>query len=91
MPDLYMFCFPESAYLNLTTEQNLLQEVAMGEKLNLQVIVEAYPGLQVFNWTYLGPFSNDKSKLNFATIEDTYRYHLISSHLHSPLTRWGML
>lgn len=69
-----VFRVVESAYLNLTTEQSLLQEVAVGEKLNLQVTVEAYPGLQVFNWTYLGPFSNHQSKLNFATIEDTYRY-----------------
>lgn len=69
-----VFRVVDSAYLNLTTEQNLLQEVAVGETLNLQVIVEAYPGLQVFNWTYLGPFSNHQPKLNFVTIKDTYRY-----------------
>ncbi|XP_042637281.1 macrophage colony-stimulating factor 1 receptor [Orycteropus afer afer] len=63
----------ESAYLNLTSEQNLFQEVSLGERLNLTVNVEAYPGLQGFNWTYLGPFS-DQSKLNFATTNNTYRY-----------------
>lgn len=74
MPDLCVFCFPESAYLNLTSEQNLLQEVALGETLDLQVTVEAYPNLQGFNWTYLGPFSYHQ--LNFVTIKDMYRYHL---------------
>lgn len=67
---------PESAYLNLTSEQNLLQEVTVGEKVNLQVHVEAYPGLQGFNWTYLGPFSVHQPKLNFVTMKDTYRYGL---------------
>lgn len=76
MPDLCVFCFPESAYLNLTSNQNLLQEVALGEKLNLQVSVEAYPDLQGFNWTYRGPFSNQLPKLNFVTIKETYRYQL---------------
>lgn len=71
-----MFCFLESAYLNLTSEQNLLQEVALGKKLNLQVTVEAYPDLQAFNWTYGGPFSDHEPKLNFVTVKDTYRYQL---------------
>lgn len=74
MPDLCVFSFPESAYLNLTSEQNLLQEVTVGEKLNLKVKVEAYPGLQGFNWTYWGPFSDHPPKLTFTTVEDTYRY-----------------
>ncbi|XP_004453792.2 macrophage colony-stimulating factor 1 receptor [Dasypus novemcinctus] len=63
----------ESAYLNLTSEQNLLQEVTVGEKVNLNVKVEAYPGLQGFNWTYLGPFSDPQPKLNFDITECTYR------------------
>lgn len=74
MPDLYVFCFPERAYLNLTSKQNLLQEVTVGEKVDLQVQVEAYPGLQGWNWTYLGPFSDHQSKLNFVMMKDTYRY-----------------
>lgn len=74
MPDLCVFCFPERAYLNLTSKQNLLQEVALGEKLNLQVTVEAYPDLQGFNWTYRGPFSDHQPKLNFFTTKETYRY-----------------
>lgn len=69
-----VFRVVESAYLNLTSNQNLLQEVALGEKLNLQVSVEAYPDLQGFNWTYRGPFSNQLPKLNFVTIKETYRY-----------------
>lgn len=76
MPDLCVFCFPESAYLNLTSKQNLLQEVALGEKLNLQVTVEAYPDLQGFNWTYGGPFSDHQPKLSFNTRKETYRYQL---------------
>uniref|UniRef100_A0A9L0S2G1 Macrophage colony-stimulating factor 1 receptor n=1 Tax=Equus caballus TaxID=9796 RepID=A0A9L0S2G1_HORSE len=69
-----VFWVVESAYLNLTSEQNLLQEVTVGEKLNLKVKVEAYPGLQGFNWTYWGPFSDHPPKLTFTTVEDTYRY-----------------
>ncbi|XP_053421951.1 macrophage colony-stimulating factor 1 receptor [Nycticebus coucang] len=69
-----VFRVVESAYLNLISEQNLLQEVAVGEKLNLEVKVEAYPGLQGFNWTYQGPFSDHQPKLDFVTIKDTYRY-----------------
>lgn len=71
-----MFCFPERAYLNLTSNQNLLQEVALGEELNLQVTVEAYPDLQGFNWTYRGPFSDQQPKLNFRINKETYRYQL---------------
>lgn len=69
-----VFRVVESAYLNLTSEQNLLQQVAVGEALNLQVTVEAYPSLQSFNWTYLGPFSYHQSKLNFITTKNMYRY-----------------
>lgn len=69
-----IFRVVESAYLNLTSEQNLLQEVTVGEKLSLRVKVEAYPSLQGFNWTYLGPFSDHQPKLNFVTSKDTYRY-----------------
>ncbi|PNI71915.1 CSF1R isoform 4, partial [Pan troglodytes] len=66
----------ESAYLNLSSEQNLIQEVTVGEGLNLKVMVEAYPGLQGFNWTYLGPFSDHQPepKLANATTKDTYRH-----------------
>jgi len=74
-----VFRVVESAYLNLTSEQNLLQEVTVGEKVNLQVKVEAYPGLQGFNWTYLGPFSDHQPKLNFVMMKDTYRYTSILS------------
>lgn len=73
---LHVFCFPESAYLNVTSEQNLLQEVTVGENLELTVKVEAYPGLQGLNWTYLGPFSDYQPKLDFLTNKDTYRYDL---------------
>ncbi|MBZ3882800.1 Macrophage colony-stimulating factor 1 receptor [Sciurus carolinensis] len=73
-PRIYVFCFPESAYLNLTSEQKLIQEVTVGENLDLKVKVEAYPGLQGFNWTYLGPFFDYRPKLNFVTNKDTYRY-----------------
>uniref|UniRef100_A0A8C9AT63 receptor protein-tyrosine kinase n=1 Tax=Prolemur simus TaxID=1328070 RepID=A0A8C9AT63_PROSS len=69
-----VFRVVDSAYLNLISEQNLLQEVTVGDKLNLKVKVEAYPGLQGFNWTYLGPFSDHQPKLDFVTIKDTYRY-----------------
>uniref|UniRef100_A0A8C9KDH1 Macrophage colony-stimulating factor 1 receptor n=1 Tax=Panthera tigris altaica TaxID=74533 RepID=A0A8C9KDH1_PANTA len=69
-----VFRVVESAYLNLTSEQSLLQEVTVGEKVDLQVKVEAYPGLESFNWTYLGPFSDYQDKLDFVTIKDTYRY-----------------
>ena len=91
MPDLCIFCFPESAYLNLTSEQNLLQEVAVGEKLNLQVTVEAYPDLQGLNWTYGGRFTDHQPKLDFVTVKDAYRYQFPapSSHLHSPTAGWG--
>uniref|UniRef100_A0A5F8AB69 Macrophage colony-stimulating factor 1 receptor n=1 Tax=Macaca mulatta TaxID=9544 RepID=A0A5F8AB69_MACMU len=66
----------ESAYLDLSSEQNLIQEVTVGEGLNLKVMVEAYPGLQGFNWTYLGPFSDHQPepKLANATTKDTYRH-----------------
>uniref|UniRef100_G1TTE0 receptor protein-tyrosine kinase n=1 Tax=Oryctolagus cuniculus TaxID=9986 RepID=G1TTE0_RABIT len=63
-----------SAYVNLTSKQNLFQEVSVGETLNLQVQVEAYPDLQSFNWTYLGPFSDYEPKLEFITNKDMYRY-----------------
>ncbi|XP_006204512.2 macrophage colony-stimulating factor 1 receptor [Vicugna pacos] len=69
-----VFRVVESAYLNLTSEQNLLQEVTVGEKLELKVKVEAYPSLKGFNWTYQGPFFGHQPKLNFVTIKDTYRY-----------------
>ncbi|KAM5302216.1 macrophage colony-stimulating factor 1 receptor isoform 2-T2 [Glossophaga mutica] len=69
-----VFQVVESAYINLTSEQNLLQEVAVGEKLNLQVVVEAYPDLQGLNWTYAGPFSDHQLKLNFVTVKNAYRY-----------------
>ncbi|KAG8504482.1 Macrophage colony-stimulating factor 1 receptor [Galemys pyrenaicus] len=69
-----VFRVVESAYVNLTSEQNLSQEVTVGEKLNLIVQVEAYPALQAFNWTYLGPFSDRQPKLHFDTTQDTYRY-----------------
>lgn len=84
MPDLYVLRFPESAYLNLTSEQSLLQEVTVGEKVDLQVKVEAYPGLESFNWTYLGPFSDYQDKLDFVTIKDTYRYHLSAPIWRAP-------
>nr|XP_012597012.1 macrophage colony-stimulating factor 1 receptor [Microcebus murinus] len=69
-----VFRVVDSAYMNLTSEQSLLQEVTVGEKLDLKVKVEAYPGLQSFNWTYLGPFSDPQPKLDFVTIKNTYRY-----------------
>nr|KAF6346353.1 colony stimulating factor 1 receptor [Pipistrellus kuhlii] len=69
-----VFRVVERAYLNLTSNQNLLQEVALGEELNLQVTVEAYPDLQGFNWTYRGPFSDQQPKLNFRINKETYRY-----------------
>ncbi|XP_036097989.1 macrophage colony-stimulating factor 1 receptor [Molossus molossus] len=68
-----VFRVVESAYLNLTSKQTLLQEVDVGERLNLQVIVEAYPDLQGFNWTYQGPYDH-QPKLNFGISNDTYRY-----------------
>lgn len=64
----------ESAYLNLTSEQSLLQEVSVGETLDLTVIADAYPGLQRYNWTYLGPFFEDPHKLEFRTQWTTYSY-----------------
>ncbi|KAL1773521.1 macrophage colony-stimulating factor 1 receptor [Sigmodon hispidus] len=65
----------ESAYLNLTSEQSLLQEVSVGENLALTVNVDAYPGLQSYNWTYLGPFFEDQHKLDFSIQRtSTYRY-----------------
>ncbi|XP_023571133.1 macrophage colony-stimulating factor 1 receptor isoform X3 [Octodon degus] len=69
-----VFRVVESAYLNLTSEQDLLQEVTVGENSKLGVKVDAYPSLQGYNWTYLGPFSDHKHKLNFNTIKSTYRY-----------------
>lgn len=69
-----VFRVVESAYLNLTSEQNLLQEVGLGEQLNLQVTVEAYPNLQSLNWTYLGPFSYHQPTLHFVTVKNMYRY-----------------
>ncbi|XP_060036936.1 macrophage colony-stimulating factor 1 receptor isoform X2 [Erinaceus europaeus] len=65
----------ESAYVNLTSEQNLLQEVMVGEALELTVNVEAYPRLQAFNWTYMGPFSDHHPNLESVTTNKTpYRY-----------------
>jgi macrophage colony-stimulating factor 1 receptor len=76
----------------LTSEQNLFQEVIVGESLNLKVKVETYPDLEGFNWTYLGPFSDYSPKLDFVTHKDTYRYPLSPSVcLQSPTVRWGML
>ncbi|XP_068392288.1 macrophage colony-stimulating factor 1 receptor isoform X1 [Eschrichtius robustus] len=69
-----VFWVVDSAYLNLTSEQNLLQEVTVGEKIELKVKVEAYPSLQSFNWTYQGPFLGQQPKLNFVTSKGTYRY-----------------
>lgn len=72
-----MFSFAESAYVNLTSEHSLFQEVTVGKTLTLNVKVEAYPALQSFHWTYLGPFSDDhQPKLDFVTTKETYRYHL---------------
>nr|XP_003934130.2 macrophage colony-stimulating factor 1 receptor [Saimiri boliviensis boliviensis] len=70
------FWVVESAYLNLSSEQNLIQEVTVGEGLDLKVMVEAYPGLQGFNWTYLGPFSDHQlePKLANVTSNSTYRH-----------------
>ncbi|XP_012881009.1 PREDICTED: macrophage colony-stimulating factor 1 receptor [Dipodomys ordii] len=70
----------ESAYLNLTSEQNLLQEVTVGESLNLKVKVDAYPGLQTYSWTYLGPFFDHQPSLDFIIKKDTYsRYSTLLS------------
>ncbi|XP_003477396.1 macrophage colony-stimulating factor 1 receptor [Cavia porcellus] len=69
-----IFRVVESAYLNLTSEQDLLQQVTVGENIKLEVKVEAYPRLQGYNWTYLGPFSDHKHKLNFNITKGTYRY-----------------
>ncbi|KAM5300600.1 macrophage colony-stimulating factor 1 receptor [Ctenodactylus gundi] len=69
-----IFRVVERAFLNLTSEQDLLQEVTVGENLNLKVKVEAYPSIQGFNWTYLGPFSDSQHKLDFNVSNDTYRY-----------------
>uniref|UniRef100_A0A8D1S4X0 Macrophage colony-stimulating factor 1 receptor n=1 Tax=Sus scrofa TaxID=9823 RepID=A0A8D1S4X0_PIG len=69
-----VFRVVEGAYLTLTSEQSLRQEVAVGEKLDLKVKVEAYPSLQSFNWTYQGPFSDQQPELSFETSKDTYRY-----------------
>lgn len=63
-----------SPYLNLTSEQDLFQEVTAGENLRLEVKIEAYPRLQGYNWTYLGPFSDHSHRLKFNTISSTYRY-----------------
>lgn len=46
----------------------------MGETLDLTVIADAYPGLQRYNWTYLGPFFEDPHKLEFRTQWTTYSY-----------------
>lgn len=69
-----VFRVVEEAYVNLTSKQNLFQEVKVGESLSLSVDVEAYPDLEAFNWTYEGPFSDQQPKLNFFTMKDTYRY-----------------
>uniref|UniRef100_A0A8C5LF77 Macrophage colony-stimulating factor 1 receptor n=2 Tax=Jaculus jaculus TaxID=51337 RepID=A0A8C5LF77_JACJA len=74
-----IFRVVETAYLNLTSEQSLVQEVAVGESLTLKVKVEAYPGLQGFNWTYLGPFSDYQPTLDFVTNKDRYRYTSVLS------------
>ncbi|XP_040828591.1 macrophage colony-stimulating factor 1 receptor isoform X2 [Ochotona curzoniae] len=69
------FLVVESAYVNLTSEHSLFQEVTVGKTLTLNVKVEAYPALQSFHWTYLGPFSDDhQPKLDFVTTKETYRY-----------------
>ncbi|XP_036060907.1 macrophage colony-stimulating factor 1 receptor [Onychomys torridus] len=65
----------ESAYLNLTSEQSLSKEVSEGESLTLTVNVDAYPSLQSYNWTYLGPLFEDQHKLDFNIKRTTaYRY-----------------
>ncbi|XP_006985201.2 macrophage colony-stimulating factor 1 receptor isoform X2 [Peromyscus maniculatus bairdii] len=65
----------ESAYLNLTSEQSLSQEVSVGESLTLTVSVDAYPSLQSYNWTYLGPWFEDQHQLDFNIQRTTtYRY-----------------
>lgn len=64
----------ESAYLNLTSEQSLLQEVSVGDSLTLTVHADAYPSLQHYNWTYLGPFFEEQHKLEFITQRTIYRY-----------------
>ncbi|XP_051019355.1 macrophage colony-stimulating factor 1 receptor [Acomys russatus] len=64
----------ERAYINLTSEQSLSQEVTVGDSLTLAVNADVYPGLQHYNWTYLGPFFEDQQKLNFNTQGNTYRY-----------------
>lgn len=49
----------------------------MGESLTLTVNVDAYPGLQSYNWSYLGPFFEDQHNLDFITQKTTtYRYCL---------------
>ncbi|XP_048187423.1 macrophage colony-stimulating factor 1 receptor [Perognathus longimembris pacificus] len=69
----------ESAYVNLSSEQTLLQEVTVGDSLELRVTAEAYPGLQAYSWTYLGPFSDHRPALDFVTTKDTYRYSSLLS------------
>ncbi|XP_035314189.1 macrophage colony-stimulating factor 1 receptor [Cricetulus griseus] len=66
-----------SAYLNLTSEQSLLQEMIVGESLSLTVNVDAYPDLQSYNWTYLGPFFEDQNNPDF-TIQRTTKYRYTS-------------
>lgn len=58
----------------MTSEQSLSQEVSLGESLTLTVHADTYPGLQRYNWTYLGPFFEDQHKLEFKTQRNTYSY-----------------
>jgi macrophage colony-stimulating factor 1 receptor len=60
----------------LTSEQSLLQEVSVGDSLILTVHADAYPSIQHYNWTYLGPFFEDQRKLEFITQRAIYRYVL---------------
>ncbi|KFZ56687.1 Macrophage colony-stimulating factor 1 receptor, partial [Antrostomus carolinensis] len=51
----------ERGYLFLTPVQATSQEVSLGESLNLQVHIEAYPKLLHWGWEHTNPLKNSES------------------------------
>ncbi|NXC39013.1 CSF1R factor, partial [Penelope pileata] len=73
----------ERGYVFLTPVQATSQEVALGESLELQVQIEAYPKLLSWGWEHTNPLKNSGQKLNEQMVSGNNGYNntLFLDHL----------
>uniref|UniRef100_A0A670Z8N0 receptor protein-tyrosine kinase n=1 Tax=Pseudonaja textilis TaxID=8673 RepID=A0A670Z8N0_PSETE len=56
----FVLCFSEKGYLRLSTLQNKIQETNLHLKLNLQVLIDAYPRPSTYRWIHVNPSRTSK-------------------------------